>query len=86
MRNSTAFKNLAADWKQQVKYKRHRDFVEEWQEWKEAYGENIKFTDKPDDFLNGHFVHQVFVLLKFIDDADEGELLGFFDYLLDIDN
>lgn len=69
-----------------MKYHRHGDFVKAWNNWKKAFGENIKFTDKPDDFMNGNFVHQIFVLLDFLDDSLDGELQGFFEYLLDIDN
>ena len=36
--------------------------------------------------MNGHVVHQIFQFLAFTDEILAGELQGFFDYLLDIDN
>ena len=85
MRASTEFKNLEADWKQQVKYKRHITSVEKWNDFLDAYVTDIKFTDKPVSFYSGNFVSQLLKLLDFIADIDEGELKGFFEYILDDD-
>lgn len=82
LRASTEFKNLEQDWKEQTKYSRHLDRVEKWEDLKEAWIYDIKESDIPDDFYDGNFVHQVVKLMNFIKDIDNGELKGFFEYLL----
>jgi len=48
LRKSKPFKALEQDWKQQVKYSRHKDFVKEVDEyiW-EAIPKYVEFSDLP---------------------------------------
>ena len=86
VRKSKEFKNLEADWKKQVYTKMHLETVQKWKELLEETENRFKITGEPDDFQEGHFIKQAIKLLDIINEiVVEGEIKGFFDYLLDYD-
>lgn len=82
LRETDQFQALEKDWKLYTKQPMHQDLVQKYNGFVDTFEKEGKLTG-PTEFWESNFAKETTKLMSLISDVADGELVSFFDYILD---